>query len=274
MASPPYTHATIPTAQWSQLSTEIRLPLLRSDMYRAVGWSFLFPDDGVRRNVLEILDRLRLRAEDVPPLSETLAALRRLNDYDEVPLDQLRMEFDRIFGHTISAECPPYETQYTPGIIFAQTQKMGDIAGFYRAFGVRVSSEAHERPDHIAAEFEFMSMMTFREAIAMIDGNQEHLDQTREAEAKFLGEHLAPWTLSFAERLARKARAVESGFYEALALGLRHMIQSELHQAQITPADIALLEPAAPDAEPEGCCFSCGAAGEPVLVNLPGTDGR
>jgi TorA maturation chaperone TorD len=150
---------------------------------------------------------------------------------------------------------------------------MGDITAFYRAFGVQVSPGAHERHDHIAAELEFMSVMAFREATAMIENDQEHLAAVREAERKFLVEHLAPWALSFAERLGRKARSVvppDGGFYAALAACLDALLRNELRSAHVTPESVGQVEPAKMDFEPEGCSFACGPVGEPVLANLPG----
>jgi TorA maturation chaperone TorD len=185
----------------------------------------------------------------------------------------LRLEHDRVFGHTISSDCPPYETQYGAGIIFAQTQRMGDITAFYRAFGVQISPGAHERHDHIAAELEFMSILAFREAVAIVDNDREHLTDVRDAERKFLMEHLATWALSFAERLGRKGRTAtphDGGYYVALAECLDGLVRDELRCVHVTPESLGHIEPGKIEFEPEGCSFACGPAGEPVLANLPG----
>ena len=36
---------------------------------------------------------------------------------------------------------------------------MGDIAGFYSAFGVQLSQDIHERLDHLSVELEFLHFL-------------------------------------------------------------------------------------------------------------------
>jgi TorA maturation chaperone TorD len=273
----------ITQGRWVALPAEARAALVRSDLYRALGWSFLYPDATLRMNLAVLLDAIGSISADLSTHRESCASVERLERFGDASTDRLRCEFDAVFGHTISADCPPYETQYGAGIIFAQTQRMGDITGFYRAFGVQLSPSAHERHDHIAAELEFMSVLAFREATAIIENGAdcvaaprvvpEHQASVRDAERKFLVEHLAPWSLSFAERLARKSAAVaapDGGFYAALAACLGAMIRDELSLFQLTPQSVGHIAPARIDFEPEGCSFACGAMGEPVLDNLPG----
>ena len=52
--------------------------------------------------------------------------------------------------------------------VFAQSQVMGDIAGFYRAFGVELSKDIHERLDHLSVEFEFMHFWPAKESYSLL----------------------------------------------------------------------------------------------------------
>jgi TorA maturation chaperone TorD len=259
--------------RWAELPANTCSALVRSDAYRALAWAFLYPEactfTSVNRTIMHVTDR----ADDLPTHAVTIAAFELLKQFNHATIEQLRLDHDRIFGHTISTDCPPYETQYGTGIIFAQAQRMADITAFYRAFGLQLSPHAHERHDHIAAELEFMSLMAFREATASIENDVDHLAAIREAERKFVVEHLGPWALGFAERLGRKARLIAppgGGSYAALAAALESMLHDELRLFQVTPESIGHIEPAKIDFEPEGCSFACGAVGEPVLANLPG----
>ena len=279
--------------RWAELPASARSALLRSEIYRLLAGAFTYPELAMLAGVLPTISTIRRHADDIPTHGATLARLDRLRQCSGSTATQLGVEYDGIFGHTISAECPPYETQYGAGIIFAQTQRMGDIAAFYRAFGVRISPDAHERADHIAAELEFLSVMAFREALAIVEPDpaafvtrtetrtedltprepESHLAGVRDAERKFLVEHLATWAISFAERLGRRARAVvppDGGFYAALAECLYVLVRDEIRFAHVAPESIGTIEPAKVEFEPEGCSFTCGAAGEPVLANLPG----
>lgn len=264
--------------RWSALPSAVRPALARWDLYRALSWAFLYPDQAALEAAFASFGEAARYQTDLPSHAASLAAARALADGaladGGLPdIKGLQAQYDRIFGHTISAECPPYETQYGAGIIFAQAHRLGDIAAFYRAYGVQVSPQARERPDHIAAELEFMSTMAFREAVCLIEGNLEHGDDVRQSARKFLVEHLASWALFLAERLGRKARSVappQGGYYAALALALDQFLRDELRAAQVSPDGIVPVEPVQFDFEPDGCSFACGPTGEPVLYNLPG----
>jgi TorA maturation chaperone TorD len=266
------TSLRIAPERWALLPPAAHTALLRSELYRALGWAFLFPASNTFSKVFESLTGIVSRAGDLPTHAKTLSSLESLLSFAATPVQQLQRDFDTIFGHTISAECPAYETQYDAGIIFAQAQRMGDITAFYRAFGVQVSGNAHERADHIAVELEFLSTLAFREAVSIIEGQADHAESVRDSQRKFLAEHLGAWSLSFSERLERKAQSVPSngGFYAALAASLQSFIRDELTCAGISVDSIGAIEPTPFDFEPEGCTFQCGAAGEPILANLPG----
>jgi TorA maturation chaperone TorD len=263
----------IDSARWDELAGDARAALVRSDLYRAISWSFLPPDAALFTNVSRTIGNLRRRAGSLPTHTAALAAIEHLEAFNHSTVQRLNFEHDSVFGHTISAECPPYETQYGAGIIFAQTQRLGDVTAFYRAFAMQIAPGAHERQDHVSVELEFMSVLAFREAVAIIEQEGQHVSEVRDAARKFLLDHLAPWALSFAERLGRRAQSVlppDGGFYAAFASALDALLRDELRLAHVTPEAVGVVEPARVDFEPEGGCFACGAAGEPVLANLPG----
>lgn len=118
------------------------------------------------------------------------------------------------------AEPVPYGAPYSAENLFQETSVLADIAGFYRAFGVQVAGSIRERPDHIAAELEFLALLAAKEAIATERSDSDSAELCRSAAARFLGEHVA-W-------LPRFARELEAGGWEdmrreavALACALR-----------------------------------------------------
>ena len=119
-----------------------------------------------------------------------------------------------VFGHCASKDCPPYETEYC-GLkdIAFRSQQMADVAGFYNAFGLRISPQANERVDHVSLETEFMSVLITRQLHA-VQGNlpleAEHV--CREAQRMFFKDHLAWWLPAFGRRLTKSG----SGFYMML----------------------------------------------------------
>jgi DMSO reductase family type II enzyme chaperone len=166
------------------------------------------------------------------------------------------------FGHAARGSCPLNEIEY--GDIKAdplfQPHRLADLAAFYRAFGLEVTQDAGERHDHICMELEFMCVLAAKEAYALehqFDGDQ--LTQCRDAQKKFLREHLGRWTPAFCRRLAT---ATGEPALRALAEFARAFIESECARFGVNPGSEELsLRPV--DETADRMCDSCG------INNLP-----
>jgi len=197
----------------------------------------------------------RLAPGEAPAESLDLTALA---EAFQVPRERLIEDHTRVFGLVVSKECPPYEAEYAQPHIFQKTQCLADVAGFYRAFGLQLATDFHDRPDHVSAELEFMEFLCFKE----IHGTERHpearLAVGREAQVKFLGEHLGRWVFAFCRRLQDKAAGTH---YRPLAALLRVFAASELRARGFDPAEVAgpdRLEQETP--APAGCGAHCPAA--------------
>ena len=141
---------------------------------------------------------------------------------------QLNEEYEAVFGLLVSSDCPPYETEYINSkFTFQRSNGLADVAGFYRAFGLDPSSQGPERHDHIALELEFMAHLwgLLHHAESYRDTSfGERVNICRQAQRRFLAEHLAWWSPAFATLLARRA---EGGFYEAAAQFLAAFIAAD-----------------------------------------------
>ena len=209
-------------------SKEIRVALARSGIYRTLSEAFLYPEEELFSRVQTETFGEELRA-CVCMLFEECRSTKSWGRLGEIvdlgqswnwtasgaSLEDMQTEHRGIFGHTISKECPPYETEYGNPHIFQQTQEMGDISGFYRAFGLERSEEAKDRLDHISVELEFMYFLTYKAAYALEHHGAEQVEICQEAQRKFLQEHLSRWAPLFVRRLGEKA---ERGFYQELAV--------------------------------------------------------
>ncbi len=231
--------------------------LERSRVYQLLSDAFTFPEEeSFRMLKSSFLNELTVQLDhtnggdeefDFCPLRESVDRLGNVS--------HLASEYTRSFGHTLSTECPPYETQYEFPHVFQQTQALADIAGFYRAFGLQISDSAGERLDHITVELEFMGFLAYKHAYAMAHHGEEQVQICLDALRKFMEEHLGRWVPTFAARLARKAG---NGFYKELAELTAWWVLKDAERLGVRPSE--LREPTPASLEPEeGGCFSCPA---------------
>jgi TorA maturation chaperone TorD len=169
---------------------------------------------------------------------------------------ELEDERRRIFGHTLAADCPPVETQWGGAQTFQQAQDLADIAGFYRAWGLRPAAGG-ERLDHIATELEFAGYLAWKEAGALALADEERAGIARAARRRFIEEHLGRWAHFFALRLEVLA---DGGPFAEVARAIGHVVEMDARELGARTAD----EPLAPVPPPfpaEGSTFECGAGG-------------
>ncbi|MDO8616041.1 MAG: molecular chaperone TorD family protein [Dehalococcoidia bacterium] len=157
-------------------------------------------------------------------------------------------------GPAAAAACPPYETEYTGAHVFMSVQQLADVAGFYRAFGVRLANGFRERPDHVAAELEFMYLLTFKEARALSRGEEENAGICRRAQARFLEEHLGRWLAPFAGRVRKMGQGAGRSRLARLA---RDFVAEDARRLGVHPQ--AARTRARPEPAPE---LQCPAGGE------------
>ena len=174
----------------------------------------------------------------------------------------LNEEYERIFGLMLAKKCPPYETEFCPQTFSVyRSQGQADVAGFYLAFGVGPSRDAPERVDHISLELEFMAYLIAKQWSTR---DAERAAVCREAQRRFVREHLSWWVPAFARALeghcARVLGQAASGpgFYAALARAL----------AAFVPIERALLDVDAPTE-----LLSPGPVEPPVEMSCQGGEG-
>jgi DMSO reductase family type II enzyme chaperone len=199
---------------------ETRSALARATLYSALALGFRPPTEEItaRLGSNDAAAALARAAALLDPTREfgLAAALHSTPHYSLLNLAEAHR---RLFGHTARGAVPPYETEYGNEALFQQPQELGDLMGFYQAFGLAVKSGGHERPDHISCECEFLSFLAMKEAYALEHSDGEMLKETRKAQKLFLKDHLGRFLPTFVQKLGGENA---SGFYAALAgLGLR-----------------------------------------------------
>ncbi len=101
--------------------------------------------------------------------------------------------------------CPPYEGVYRDGI--ERTGILIEVSEFYKQFGLKTNPEEGKRElaDNLSAELEFLHFLTFKEAQAREEGNQELLKGYVLAQKDFLERHMINWIPKFSEKMQKSS---------------------------------------------------------------------
>jgi len=262
-------------------SPAVERALSRSKLYLLLSWSYLYPEDD------EFLDYVQSGefVEDGRAALESLRAalgdqLSQLNDEAKESLDEiethlsdiehwssseginwniqdLRDEHRRVFSNVIALDCPPYETLFGNDHVFGQSYVMGDISGFYTAFGLQLSQDIHERLDHLSVELEFLHYLAYKESYALCHDGKEKVQTVVDAEKKFVKDHIGRWVPLFSGMLKKKA---DYGFYKSIADFTSAWVNFEINFLSVSPQPYSETDyRPANFVNPEGQSFECGA---------------
>lgn len=277
--------ATVPPSLKDSPSVERALG--RSKLYLLISWSMLYPEDEEFLDYLqsgEFVEDGRSAVESLQKALDGIGGERAKNKLTALTrhLDQveqwvssecvnwqlsgLQAEHRRVFSNVITLDCPPYETLFGNDHVFGQSHVMGDIAGFYKAFGVELSRDIHERLDHLSVELEFMHFLAYKESYARCHDGAEKTQIVVDAQKKFVKEHIGRWVPLFARMLAKKA---DSGFFKIMADLSSDWIDFEATYLGVSPQPYSEADyrPATFSA-PEGQTYECGAQDQGNELNV------
>lgn len=270
--------ATLPGLSTIKDSPAVERALSRSKIYLLISWSLLYPEDEEfldylrcgefvedGRTALDALE-IALGANGGDQAKARLILIRTLLDQVESliasecvnwQLSDLQSEHRRVFSNVITLDCPPYETLFGNDHVFAQSHVMGDISGFYKAFGVELSKDIHERLDHLSVEFEFMHFLSYKESYALCHDGPEKTQIVIDAQKKFVKNHIGRWVPLFCRMLTKKA---DSGLFKLVADMTAEWMEFETAFLGVTPQPYTETDyRPATFSSPEGQTYECGA---------------
>jgi TorA maturation chaperone TorD len=184
------------------------------------------------------------------PLNDALQSLASDLPTD---LDAARNHHMALFPPIASQDAPGYETAYRGDDIFQQATHLADIAGFYRAQGLRAGGSERERPDHITVELEFMAVVARKEVVSLRGGNLDDALICRDMAALFLEDHLGCWAPTFGRRAAA---VTASPWYRSLGDLTAEWVEQDMSAAGVTPV-VTVEEPLPQEPPDDGTCGPC-----------------
>lgn len=201
--------------------------------------------------------RAIVAAADLDPTDALCESFNRWHAaYDQTSPQQHSDEYHRLFEAAIA--CPLNETAY---IRRDKGAVIGDLCGFYRAFGWEARDDAAEKPDHLTCQLEFAAALLVMLAKTRQENQAEAQQVTCEALIQFANVHVSDWLPAVGERLRGSTRLT---MFSTLA-GTMLLLWEALSRRHGWPFD-----PDAQIAPAEDCDspFECGAADAMPLTNL------
>ena len=181
---------------------EKEMALARADVYRLLSSAFVYPGKeemaSLQEFAADVEDSISLLPYDIKEEYQAFSS-----DIAKADAEGLRPEYTELFLTRMF--CPPTETVYGKNS-FNTPNILGDISGYYKAFGFTLSDKA-EVPshDHLAVELEFMSFLELKIAYALEQKNEENLDICLKAKKGFLAEHIGRWAYVFGQNLVTRS---------------------------------------------------------------------
>jgi TorA maturation chaperone TorD len=145
--------------------------------------------------------------------------------FDAQPLEELQVDYTRLFLNPTGPLAAPYESAWLAGRDpMGVEQVTQSVLESYRTGGYEVDADFKDLPDHIAAELEFLYALIFREARAAASGNDAERAEAIDLRRRFVERHLGRWIGPFAEAMRSGG---ETALYRALAELTERLVLSE-----------------------------------------------
>lgn len=201
---------------------------MTAPLFRLASALASYPDRDGRRRLREALEALG--PGERGPEAVTLGAAAR--DRLARAGDQLESDWIDRFDRDVAAN-PLHETGYERARGFAVGERLADVAGFYRAFGVE--PVGGERLDHLAVELEFYAWLLSQQEFLDRAEDEEGSEIVTDGRRKFLAAHLAPLALAVATR-----PGVADGPFAASFAAIAELVVAECARLEVDAAPLEL----------------------------------
>jgi putative dimethyl sulfoxide reductase chaperone len=136
----------------------------------------------------------------------------------------LLVDYTRLFLGPVNAIAKPYGSVWLDREETLMRDSTMAVVELYNEGGFEIDENFRELPDHIAAELEFLYLVTFNENQARRIGDSQAAAAAAALRKRFLDEHLGVWIGPFTAAVKAGAR---SSFYRELAELTDHFVRME-----------------------------------------------
>lgn len=203
---------------------------------------------------MKVLETILLPAANSLDLEGSLrTALQACDTATLGDMEALRSAHILLFPPVSSQDVPGYETAYRGEGVFQQSAMLADIAGFYRAHGLRAGGSDRERLDHITVELEFMALVARKEVFALQMEGHEEIEVCRQTARGFLQDHVSCWASAFGRRAARVSA---HPWYQTMGELLAAWVDADAAAYEVIPVETAD-QPLPQEPPDDGQCGPC-----------------
>jgi DMSO reductase family type II enzyme chaperone len=189
----------------------------RGDSYKLLAACYYLPKEDIIATLAELEEALNTVCAEGAAHVATIQ--------EELEIEQLRVDYSRLFVGPFKLLAPPYGSVYLEG----ERRVIGDSTiearNRYTEVGLNVSSDLKEAPDHIAIELEFMYFLIFKQIESIERSDFESAMGSLRKQQSFLEDHLGAWVPEFADNVEENA---DTDFYKNLARVTRVFVQKDL----------------------------------------------
>lgn len=163
---------------------------------------------------------------------ELAAGAHRLGEaFSAEARESLLVDYTRLFLGPVNASAKPYGSVWLGTEETLMRESTMAVLEMYEEGGFELDEEFHELPDHVAAELEFLYLLTFNENQARRIGDSQAAAAAAGLRTRFLHEHLSVWIGPFTAAVRAGAR---SSFYRELAELTDRFIRMEVATVDAT----------------------------------------
>ena len=193
----------------------------RQNIYKNLAGCYHIPEKSLIASLNSLSDQLaNLNSKAVSYINCMLTELNQNYDFE-----LLSIEFTRLFIGPYSPPTPPYGSVYLEKERKVMGDSTMDAQARYQNFGLDISSNFKEVPDHITVELEFMFFLIFKEIESIKSYIPEQAQEIILHQKSFHNGHLNAWIPDFTDCVI-KHTGLE--FYRNLAKATRIFVAEEL----------------------------------------------